>query len=98
MEDYKKFVQQFFSPFGPFEIKTNENNSEGPVDKLRSETKAFLEQLDEKVKLRRELLSNKLSAGMRSRIRLSEEDLKTVLHHGTIMVEKFYVEQVKKVF
>ena len=49
--------------------------------------------IDEKVKLRTELLSNKLSTGMRSRIRLSEMDLKTVLHHGTIMVEKFYVEQ-----
>ena len=57
--------------------------------------------IDEKVKLRTELLSNKLSTGMRSRIRLSEMDLKTVLHHGTIMVEKFYVEQgsnfVKKI-
>ena len=91
MDDYKKFVSRCFSPFGPFEIKASK---EGAVEKLRSETKAFLDQLDEKVKLRTELLSNKLSPSMRSRIRLSETDLKTVLHHGTIMVEKFYVEQV----
>ena len=60
MDDYKKFVNRCFSPFGPFEIKTSK---EGNVEKLQSETKAFLDQLDEKVKLRTELLANKLSQG-----------------------------------
>ena len=44
MDEYKKFVNRFFSPFGPFEIKASSKEG-GAVEKLRSETKAFLDQL-----------------------------------------------------
>ena len=93
-EEYKKFVQTFFGPFGASLVTGNDSNC--PADQLNTESKALLIQLEDKVKKRKELLSNKLPNQLRDRIRLKEEDLKILLHQGTLMVEKFYSEDVIK--
>jgi hypothetical protein len=69
-------------------------NVSTPYHKLDLESTALLNQLEEKVKKRKEALDKKLPTTMRSIIRLIEEDLKIVLQQGTVMIETFYTENV----
>ena len=61
---------------------------------MGDETSALQTQLDDKVEKRKQHLRNNLHQRLRNRIRLTEKDLKLVLHQGTLMVEKFYEAQV----
>ena len=61
---------------------------------MGDETLALQTQLDDKVEKRKQHLRNNLHQRLRNRIRLTEKDLKLVLHQGTLMVEKFYEAQV----
>ena len=90
-EEYKHFISRYFGPFGAV---LSTNNGSSPASKLEAESAALLNQLEEKVKKRKDTLSNNLPGQTRRRIRLSETDLKTVLHHGSIMVTKFYSDHV----
>ena len=84
-DEYKRFITTHFGPFGV---------QGGSHEKLQKETSALLTQLEDKVEKRKQILAKKLPNRLRNRIRLAENDLKLVLHQGTLMVEKFYSSQV----
>lgn len=90
-EEYIAFARKHFGPFG-MEANSDKNT---PFKKIVLETQMLVSQLSEKVARRRDLFeNNKLSPNMRNIIRLSEMDLKLVLQQGTILVEKFYKQNV----
>lgn len=89
-DEYKAFVTKTFGPFGV--AVTKSDNS--PYQKLDTECEALLAKLNDSVKKRSDYLNNTLPSGIRTKIRLTENDLRVVLMQGTLMVQEFYPQKV----
>ena len=64
--DYIHFIKKYFGPFG---VSPNAEMKISPVNKLSQETKALLNQLNEKVEKRKGILKNNLRQNMKNKIR-----------------------------
>jgi len=90
LEDYKNFISSSFKPLG---VSVNKQIP-GPYKDLEEETTSLLDSLNKKVGNRWAQLSLPLPECTRSRIKLTDRELRLALSRGAAMAQGFYPEHV----
>ncbi|XP_058795012.1 uncharacterized protein LOC131666391 isoform X2 [Phymastichus coffea] len=87
--DFTQFVEACFGPFAASLEKTKE-----PYKSLEKEARDLVAALHEKLDRRRKDLQTGLGVAVRSKIKLSTNDLKIVIQQGALMLERHYPTHV----
>ncbi|RZF45449.1 hypothetical protein LSTR_LSTR009320 [Laodelphax striatellus] len=87
-KDFSQFVEACFGPFSCSLARV------GPYKRLEREGQDLLNCLHEKLDKRRRELQTGLAPTLRTKLRLSQLDLKICIQQGALMLERFYPSQV----
>lgn len=90
LQNYRSLSRKLFSPFG---VVPSEG-MDGPCRRLRKEEEIILDSLGTQIADRKRNLEPRLAAAERSRIRLTDADLRLVLRQGAAMTRDFYPPRV----
>ncbi|XP_066250387.1 uncharacterized protein [Euwallacea similis] len=87
-KDFSHFVE---ACFGSFSAQLSKN---GPYKNLEKEAQDLLTVLHEKLERRRRDLQTGLSVTVKSKVKLTTQELKVAIQQGAMMLEKFYPNHI----
>ncbi|KAL3273452.1 hypothetical protein HHI36_014896 [Cryptolaemus montrouzieri] len=91
MQPQKDFSQFVDACFGSFSTQLAKN---GPYKNLEKEAQDLVTVLHEKVEKRRRDLQTGLSVSIRSKVKLTTNELKVAIQQGALMLERYYPHRI----